>query len=367
MSKLKAEVEPISVFDFEPLAKERLTPMVYDYYASGAWDEITLRANRQEYDRINIMPRMLVDVSRRDMTTEILGQKLSMPIVIAPTAFHALATADGEKATARAAGRAGTIMSLSTLSNTSVEDVTEAATGPVWFQLYVYKDRGITKDLVMRAEACGCKGLVVTVDSPLLGRREKDVRNRFRLPDGFHLGNLTEKMFKDLPADVPDSGLAAYIASLYDASLNWSHIDWFRTLTKLPIIIKGVLRTDDARRAIEHGAAAIAVSNHGGRQVDTAPATITVLREIVEAVDGKVPVIVDGGIRRGTDVLKAIAFGASVVMVGRPILWGLAYDGENGAVRVLDILRQELDLCMALSGCPTLASITPDMVRWAKE
>lgn len=363
MTELTTEREPINVSDFEALARRKLPAMVYDYYASGSWDEVTLAENCSAYGRIGILPKVLVDVSIRDTSLELLGQKLSTPIIVAPTAFHGLATGDGERATVRAAGKARTIMTLSTLSNTSIEDAMREAVGPVWFQLYVYKDREITKSLVTRAEKAGCKALVVTVDSPLLGRRERDVRNRFTLPPGLKLGCLSGEKLENLPRDCDDSGLAAYIASLYDTSLNWDHIDWLSGLTKLPVVIKGVMRADDASTAVNHGAAAVVVSNHGGRQLDCVPATIEVLPEIVEAVGGKIPVLVDGGIRRGTDVFKALALGASAVMVGRPILWGLAHDGQRGAFQVLEILRQELDLSMALAGCPTLSSITRDMVR----
>ncbi len=353
----------LNVHEFEARAKTTLAEMAYDYYAGGSWDEVTLRENCTDFERLAIMPHMLVDLTELDMSTELFGDKISMPLIIAPTAFHGLATADGETATARAAHRAGTIMTLSTLANCSIEEVQAAAPGPKWFQLYVYKDREVTRDLVQRAESNGYKALVLTVDSPILGRREKDVRNRFKLPDNFRLGHFEGGVLANLPADVADSGLAAYIGSLYDTSLSWKHVEWLSEITKLPILLKGILRADDAALGVKNGAAGIIVSNHGGRQLDSAPSTISVLSEVVEAVDGRVPVLLDSGIRRGTDIFKAIGLGAKAVLTGRPILWGLATGGEQGACEVLEMLRAEFQLTMQLSGCPTLKHITPDMVR----
>jgi len=366
MSQNTIVTDCLNVREYEALAKTNLAEMAYDYYASGSWDEVTLRENCAAFEHLSIMPHMLVDLTEFDMSTEILGEKISMPLIIAPTAFHGLATPDGEKATARAAYRAQTIMTLSTLANFSIEEVQAAAPGPKWFQLYVYKDREVTRDLVERAEAQGYKALVLTVDSPLLGRREKDVRNRFRLPEHCKLGHFVGGKLANLPQDVEDSGLAHYIASLYDVSLSWKHVEWLSQITKLPIILKGILRADDAALGVKNGAAGIIVSNHGGRQLDSAPSTISVLSEIVEAVEDKVPVLLDSGIRRGTDIFKAIAFGAKAVLTGRPVLWGLASTGEDGAFEVLELLRNELKLTMQLSGCPDLRSITPDMVRLKK-
>ncbi len=363
MSQHTVTSDCLNVHEYEARAKTSLAEMAYDYYAGGSWDEITLRENCSAFERLAIMPHMLVDLTELDMSTEILGEKISMPIIIAPTAFHGLATPEGETATARAAQRTGTIMTLSTLANFSIEEVQAAATGPKWFQLYVYKDREVTRDLVQRAEASGYKALVLTVDSPILGRREKDVRNRFKLPDNFRLGHFEGGKLANLPADVADSGLAHYISSLYDVSLSWKHVEWLRQITKLPILLKGILRADDAVLGVKSGVAGIIVSNHGGRQLDSAPSAISVLSEIVEAVDDRVPVLLDSGIRRGTDIFKAIAFGAQAVLTGRPVLWGLAAGGEDGAVDVLELLRSEFRLTMQLSGCPTLSAITPDMVR----
>jgi 4-hydroxymandelate oxidase len=262
----------------------------------------------------------------------------------------------------RAAGSSGTIMTLSTLATSSIEEVIAASTGPVWFQLYVYKDRDVTESLVKRAEQAGCKAIVLTIDTPMLGRRERDVRNNFQLPDNLTLKNLISAGFEELPSDVQGSGLAAYMADLYNTSLTWKDVAWLKTVTTLPVLVKGVMRADDAVRAIDHGVDGIIVSNHGGRQLDTVPATITVLPEIIEAVKGRVEVFVDGGIRRGTDVLKALAYGARAVFIGRPILWGLAIGGESGVRNTLELLRHELDLAMVLSGCQSVQSVPRDLI-----
>jgi 4-hydroxymandelate oxidase len=241
-------------------------------------------------------------------------------------------------------------MVVSTLATTTIEDIGAAATGPLWFQLYVYKDRGATTDLIRRAEAAGCRALVLTVDAQVWGRREADVRNNFKLPDGLTVANLSDHAKEMFPAGIPGSGLAAYVAQMLDSSLSWDDLAWLRAQTKLPILLKGIVRADDAKLAAEHGVDGIIVSNHGGRQLDTAPATIEVLPRVAEAVAGKIPVLIDGGVRRGTDVIKALAYGARAALIGRPILWGLAADGENGAFRVLELLKAEFDLAMALCG-----------------
>lgn len=362
MSDVVLTDDIVNLSEFEKLAREKLPKMVYDYYASGACDEVTLGDNRAAFDRLRLRPKMLADVGVRSLSTALFGQKISMPVLIAPTAFHGLACSDGEKATARAAARADTIMVLSTLSNFSIEEVLAETKGNVWFQLYVYKDRGVTRDLVERAERAGCKALVFTVDSPLLGRRERDVRNRFHLPPGLGVGNVRNARLENLPEKPNESGLAAYIASLYDTSLSWKDVDWLCSITRLPVLLKGILRGDDAERAIEHGASGIVVSNHGGRQLDGTIATLDALPEVVEAAGERATVLIDGGVRRGTDVVKAIACGAQAVLLGRPVLWGLAADGESGVLRVLEMMRSELDLAMALAGCPTVEDIRRDLL-----
>jgi len=357
------QIEATNLFELETKARELLPQTPYDYCAGGANDEITLRENRMAYERITLLPRVLVDVSERHMHTAALGEPVSMPILIAPTAFQGFAHPEGEVATVRAAGAAKTLMTLSTLSTFSIEEVMAVATGPVWFQLYVFKDRAISASLVKRAEAAGCKAIVLTVDAQLLGRRERDVRNQFKMPNDLSVKNLLPEGSQELPDRTAGSGLAISVASLFDPALTWKDIEWLTGITKLPVLVKGILRSDDALLAVKHGASGVIVSNHGARQLDTTPATISVLPEIVDSVSGKVEVYVDGGIRRGTDVFKAIAGGARAVLIGRPVLWGLASGAEAGVRYVLEMLRQELDLAMALSGCPTLESITPDLIR----
>ena len=325
------KIDAINLWELEVRARELLSPMAHDYYASGANDEITLRENRAAYERITLLPRMLVDASLRDLSTTVLGEPVSMPILIAPLALQGLAHPDAENATIKAASAAKTLTTLATLSTTSIEEAMAAATGPVWFQLYVFRDRALTALLVRRAEAAGCKAVVLTVDVPLLGKRERDARNRLTLPDHLSLKNLLPAGLDKLPKEAADLGLSAYIASLFDPALTWKDIEWLVRLTKLPVLVKGILRPDDALRAVSHGASGIIVSNHGARQLDTTPATISILPEIVDAVAGAVELCVDGGIRRGTDVLKAIAYGARAVLVGRPILWGLTVGGEAGS------------------------------------
>ncbi len=364
MSYARAAVtlDALNLHELEALAQAGLSKMAWDYYSSGADDERCVRRNIEAYERILLHYRVLVDVAQRDLATTVLGEQLAMPIAVAPTAFHRLAHPDGELASVRGAGDAGTLFILSTLSNTRVEDVVAAASGPVWFQLYVYKDRGATEALVHRVEAAGCRALVVTVDAPLLGRRERDVRNRFGLPPEIGVENLNAAGYAPVPSAGAESGLAAYFADLLDPALTWDVVPWLRSITKLPILIKGIVRADDAVRAIAGGASGVVVSNHGGRQLDSSPATIDVLPRIVEAVAGRGEILLDGGVRRGTDVIKAIALGARAVLVGRPVLWGLAAGGREGVAMALGLLRRELDLAMALCGCADVRAITRDLV-----
>ncbi len=354
-------MDALNLFELEELAREMLPEPAFGYYSGGAWDEITLRENRAAFERIKVHYRVLVDVSKRNLSTTLFGQKISMPVLIAPTAFHKLAHPDGELATVRAAGAAGTIMVLSSLSTTAVEEVTRAVRGPVWFQLYINKDRGFTRDLVTRVEAAGCKALMLTVDAPEWGRRERDMWNKFHLPPGLAAVNLLSSNERGEITGQSGAGMGQAFSWVLDASLTWKDVDWLRSITKLPVILKGICRADDAKRAVEHGAVGIVVSNHGARQMDTAPATIEVLPRCAEAVGGRVPVLLDGGVRRGLDVLKALALGATAVQVGRPVLWGLAAGGQAGVEKALEMLRQEFDLAMALAGCPDLKSITRDL------
>jgi 4-hydroxymandelate oxidase len=346
----------LNICDYARAAKANLPKDVLGYFEGGALDEITLRENTAGWERLKLYYRVLAAVGERELSTTVLGQRISMPIVVAPTAFHKLACDEGEIATARAAKRAGTLFILSSLSNTAMEKVFAEAGTPRWFQLYIYKDRGITRELVQRAEAAGAEAIVLTVDAPGLGTRERDTRNNFRLPDGLAVANLAPLGKGTMPV-VEGSGLAAYVRENFKSDLGFEDLDSLCGCTKLPVVVKGVCRGDDARRAAEHGAKAVAVSNHGGRQLDTAPATCEVLPHVVEAVGNRCEIYVDGGIRRGSDVLKAIALGARAVLVGRPILWGLTVAGENGAANVLEILRRELDEAMLLCGCTGLSDI----------
>jgi len=342
--------------------------MALDYYSSGAGDEITLRDNRAAFARIKLRPRMLVDVSDSNLTTKVLGQPLRLPLLIAPMAFQCLAHPQGEVATALAASQAGVGMILSTLSTKSIEDVATAchntsSEAPQWFQLYVHKDRGLTRALVERAYAAGYIALCLTVDAPLLGRRERDKRNQFTLPPDLHLANLTSLSELNIPEQQGESGLFTYFAQQLDAAVTWRDLEWLQSLCPLPLVVKGILRGDDAARAVEYGAKAIIVSNHGGRQLDGAIATLDALTEVVEAVNGRAEVILDGGIRRGVDILKALALGAKAVLLGRPVLWGLAVGGEAGVAHVIELLQDELDVAMALSGCASIEDIDSSLVK----
>jgi 4-hydroxymandelate oxidase len=353
-----------NLFDLETLAHDRLSVGAFDYIAGGADDELTVRRNRADFERIALRPRYMVDVSKIDTATSVLGDPISLPVLLAPAAGHRLCCPDGELATARAAMHAGTAMILSTLSTVSMEEVAQAGNAPLWFQLYVYRDREITRQLVQRAEAAGYKALCLTVDVPVIGNRERDLRNSFSFPREYPFANFLDLDLETMPTvGVVGSTLSAYVASKWDPSITWHDFEWFRSITKLPIVLKGILTAEDARLAVEHGASAIIVSNHGGRQLDGVLSGIAALPEVVETVDGRIEVLVDGGIRRGTDVLKALALGARAVLVGRPYMFALAVEGEAGVQRMLEILRQELVTAMALTGRPTIADIDPSVVR----
>ena len=348
----------LTVKDFERAARQKLTKTAYDYYRSGSDSEAALRRNERAFRRLVMWYRVLVDVSERELSTTVLGMPVATPILIAPTAYHKLATPDGELATARAAARMGTIYVASTLATTPLEDVAEAAESPKWFQLYVHKDRGFTQSLVERAEMAGYDALVVTVDTPVLGRRLRDERNGFALPTGMSMANLLALTGDD------DQGsmLARYVADRHDAAFTWSDLAWLKSLSHLPVVLKGIVRVDDAVRAADEGVAGLIVSNHGGRQLDASPATIDALPGIAQAISSRCEVYVDGGIRWGGDVLKALALGARAVLVGRPVLWGLAVDGEEGVVKVLSLLADELSRSMALAGVASVRNVERGMV-----
>jgi 4-hydroxymandelate oxidase len=352
-----------NLFDYEREAERRLPTPAWGYVSGGANDEVTLRENRAAFDRIVIRYRTLVDVSTRSLETTVLGTPVSMPVLVAPTAMHKLVHSDGECGTARAARAAGTLMVTSTTATTRLAEVQAASPGPMWFQLYIYQDRGKTKSLLDEAVQAGYTGVVLTVDAPVLGRRERDIRSGFTLPPGLTIANAAVAGMEKVPdATGAESGLMRHFHTLHDAALSPKDIEWVRVSTNLPVVVKGIVRGDDATRAIEHGAQGIIVSNHGGRQLDTAIASIAALPDVVESVAGRAEIYVDGGIRRGTDVVKAIALGARAVMLGRPVLFGLAVDGEAGVRAVLELLRAEVDVAMALSGVRTVGEITRDLL-----
>ncbi len=347
-----SQMRPINLFEYEALAHERLHPAIWDYFSGGANDEVTLRENRAAFERIQIRPRVLVDVSQITTATTLLGTPVAMPICIAPSAMHGAACEEGECATARAAGALGTLMAASTESTRPLEEIAQAATGPLWFQLYFSSStRGHAERLVKRAEAAGYRAIVVTVDSSRWGQKERHARSEatFSWPSS---GNFIQDPLPDRDEDEVDG-----------AAITWADVEWLRSITSLPLALKGILTAEDAHQCAERGIAGILVSNHGGRQLDTVAATIDALPEVVSAVAGRCEVYLDGGVRRGTDVLKALALGARAVFVGRPVLWGLAAAGAEGAQHVLELLRDELELAMALAGRPVLAGIDTTVVR----
>ncbi|RXN18658.1 hydroxyacid oxidase 1 [Labeo rohita] len=342
----------VCVSDYERQAQRLLPKSVFDYYFSGADEQQTLRDNVAAFARWCLYPRVLRDVSSVDMSTTVLGQRVSMPICVAATAMQRMAHPDGETATARACLSCDTGMMLSSWATSTIEQVAEAAPGAVrWMQLYIYKDRALTQSLVRRAEEAGYKGIFVTVDTPYLGRRRDDVRNRFKLPSHLRMANFEtpDLAFSSKEGYGEDSGLAVYVTQAIDATVKWDDIAWLKKMTFLPVVVKGVLTAEDAKEALKYGVDGILVSNHGARQLDGVPATIDALPEVVEAVEGKVDVFMDGGVRKGTDVLKALALGAKAVFVGRPVLWGLACEGDKGVSNVLEILREELHRALALT------------------
>lgn len=340
---------PITVAEFEPLAEAAMEAGAWGYYSGGAGDERSLADDRAAWDRLRLRPRVLVDVSHLDLATSAFGSRLEHPVIVAPTASHDLAHPDGEIATARGAVAASALFTLSTISSRSLEDVAVAAPDAVrWFQLYLPSDRGAGRELVDRAVAAGYRAIAVTVDLPLPGNRERDLRSGFSVNIGVHLP--------------PDQALDPRTGLVVIPTMTWGDLEWLRSICPIPLLVKGVLRADDAVRAADAGCDGIWVSNHGGRQLDTAIAGADALPEIAAAVGDRALLVVDGGVRRGVDVLKALALGADLVAVGRPVLWGLATDGSDGVRHVLEILRDELELAIALAGCQSVAEVTPDLV-----
>jgi isopentenyl diphosphate isomerase/L-lactate dehydrogenase-like FMN-dependent dehydrogenase len=345
--------EPCNVADFERLAAESLDPGPLGYFAGGAGDERTLRDNVDSYARWRLRPRMLVDVGEVSTATTILGTEVSSPIGIAPVAFQRLAHPDGEPAMARAAAAEGALMCLSTIATADPQEVAEAAPdGRRWFQLYLFRDRGVTMALAEQAIECGYRAIALTVDAPRAGRRERDLRTGFTVPADVRVPSLDAATGGHAPMSVHE------VFAQVDPTLTWADLEKLASEVDVPVLVKGILTAEDARLAVEHGAGGIVVSNHGGRQLDGVPASLDALPEVVEEVDGRLEVLVDGGIRRGTDALIALALGARAVLVGRPALWGLAAGGEEGARTVLRLLREELELALTLCGCPSPDAVT---------
>ncbi len=327
----------LSLFDFQDEAQKHISHGAWERVMGGAADEITMRWNREAYEHIRLKPRILVDVSNIDTRIRLFGRELPFPIILAPVGAQGFVYPEGDVASVRGAGMAGATLCISSSASMKVEDVAKAATAPVWFQLYVQKDRAFTRDLVQRAEGAGCSALCVTVDSPTFGMRNREEKSRGELP-ARELPNLKGKDY-------------------LDPALTWKDIDWLRGFAKTPVMLKGVLNPDDAATAVKAGVSGIIVSNHGARNLDTVPATIDALPLVAEKVQGRVPILVDGGIRRGTDVIKALGRGATAVQIGRPYLWGLGVAGPEGVARVVALLRKELEMTMMLMGRPTIASI----------
>ncbi len=370
--------------DFRVLAKKRLPRMIYDYLEGGADDEVTLTRNESRFSKIQLMPRVLRDVSNIDLSTTVLGQKVDLPVLLSPTGQTRMFHHTGEPAVARAAAKAGTVYSLSSVSSTSIEDVAAITDGLKWFQIYVWRDREVIKEFMDRCRVAGYNALCLTVDLPVHGNRERDLRNRLTFPT-----SLAPKVVADILShpqwlyhymtnpkinisNVKDSknarlshggNLIDYISNQLDSAVDWDDAAWMIEHWNGPFLIKGIVNAEDAKRAVEIGASGIIVSNHGGRQLDYMPPTIEVLPEIVKAVAGRAEILLDSGVRRGTDVVKALALGASAVMIGRPYLYALAAGGEAGVDRMFELLRAEIMRDMALLGCTKISDLTSDFIR----
>ena len=376
-SEIQALKRAWSIDALRAAARHQLPQPLFDFIDGGAEDEKTLRQNESAFDDWDLLPRPLNGAGARDLSTELLGHSLRSPILIGPTGLAGLFWPQGEIAAARAAATHGTVYCLSHGSVCTLEALAQAHQGPRWMQVFIYKDRGFTRELAVRAKANGYQGLILTIDNQLIGKRERDLVNGFTIPPRFGPGQwlaFAQKfswwwaMRRELPhitfgnyvkASSPESvaGLAGRMASLLDPAMNWSDVDALRQHWTGPLILKGVLHPDDAREAVRRGVDAVIVSNHGGRQVDGALASVRALPGVVDAVDGRIPVLLDGGIRRGSDVFKALALGAQAVLVGRPHLWGLAVAGQDGVKAVLEILHSELDRTMGLMGASSIDSI----------
>jgi L-lactate dehydrogenase (cytochrome) len=376
----------VNIEDLRRRARRRLPKVVFDFIDGGAMDERTLAANRADFEALELLPRMLVDVSQRTLKTTVLGREIAMPLMVAPTGISGLATPKGEVHAARAAEAAGTIYCLSTTATCSIEEIAATTTQPFWFQLYVMRDRGATRSMVERAAAAKCGALVLTIDLAVQGRRERDHYNGFTVPPRVTARNVLEVLarprwlvemafgprmtFANFVDETTAGGgfidLGKHINAQFDQSVTWKDVDWLRSIFPGPVVIKGVLTAHDARLAADHGAAGVIVSNHGARQLDHVPSSIRALPEVVEAVGDRIEVYLDSGVRRGSDIAKALALGARAVLVGRPFLYGMGALGPPGAARAFEMLRDELDNCMALLGAPALAALDRSFVRLRK-
>ena len=329
--------EVVCLADLEPIARGNMSTLAWEYLSSGAADELTLRWNCEAFEKVKLKPRVLVDVSTIDTGIEIFGTELEFPILLAPVGLQRLYHPEGEIAAVRGAGISKSVYAISSYSTTPLEEIAAAATGPIWMQTYLQPDRAFTKDVVRRAEAAGCRALCVTVDLPVIGVRNRMDRARFSVP--------------------PDLNVPHMMENFSGSPVTWNDIDWLRSITKLPILLKGILDPDDAELAVQNGVSGIIVSNHGARDLDSTPATIDALPFVAEQVASRIPVLMDGGVRRGTDVLKALALGATAVMIGRPFCFGLAANGAEGVAHVVNILRKEFEIAMALTGRTTISQI----------
>ena len=364
-----------NIADLRQLAWQRLPRVLFDYIDGGAQDEVTLRANQEDFNRITLVQRVLRDVSTRDQSVTVLGQKYDLPLILSPTGMTGLFWPNGALEAARAASDAGAGFCLSSMSTSTVEDIKKVAKQPTWFQLYVMRDRGMSRELIERAKAAGCSALVLTVDLALQGQRDRDVHNGLTIPPTLRISNLPNFATrpgwiwryltgpKVVPASLVKPGqntlftIAGYVNSQFDQSVTWKDIEWAKSIWGGPIALKGILDPEDAKAAVDHGADALIVSNHGGRQLDGVRSAISALPYVVDAVAGRAEVLLDGGVRRGTDVLKAVALGAKACMIGRPYMYGLASKGRAGVTQALDLFRHEIDLALALTGNTSLAAL----------
>ena len=354
--------EPINLFDYEARAKPLLSHNNWEFIEAGAMDEITTARNRSAFQAVTLRPRFLIDATERKVATTVLGEAISFPVMISPTDGHGLAHPEAECATARGAGMSKTLMMCSTSSHCSLEEIAAAATGPLWFQLS-HRGYGATENLVRRAETAGYKAIVLTVDAPIPTPKERDIRNRFARPG--EMGNFREflKQTSDTGDDIDSLNWEMPPAP----PLTWQELEWLRGLTNLPIVLKGVRVAEDARMAVEHGANGIMVSTHGGRRMDTTMSSIEALPEIVAAAGGRAEIYVDSGVRRGSDVLKALALGATAVAVGRPLYWGLAVNGAEGVHHMLELLREEFNRAMAYCGQNSVADLEDRLLNIPRE